>query len=111
MASIYLTRANPNIRNPYIQNAKGDSWFRMAEGVAAGYGLMVRSLKATNGKAKPWGRDGSLIPVSIVFLPSALDVDDPTKYEKSLGYLFLEKDENLEDVLAFISINQKNWIP
>ena len=109
-AAIYLVREDVHLVEPYILDSKRDGWFRKIEGVAKGYGAMLRSVKLSGRKTKEWA-SGSLTAVLVTYLPHTQDEDDPKAYETTKGYLYVHNSIDAHDVIDYINTNKKKWVP
>jgi hypothetical protein len=109
-AAIYLTRDDIHLVAPYILDVKHDGWFRKSEGVAKGYGVMLRGIKLSGRKTKEWAT-GSLLPVMVTFLPLTQDEEDPKQYETSKGFLYVHNSVDAKEVVDYINANKSKWVP
>jgi hypothetical protein len=109
-AAIYISRENTSLVAPYILDIKRDGWFRKSEGVAKGYGIMLRSIKLSGSKTKTWGT-GSLLPILLTYLPHTADEEDLKLYEKSKGFLYVHNSVEAQDVIDYINANKSKWVP
>jgi hypothetical protein len=109
-AAIYISRENTSLVAPYILDIKRDGWFRKSEGVAKGYGIMLRSIKLSGSKTKTWGT-GSLLPILLTYLPHTADEEDLKLYEKSKGFLYVHNSVETQDVIDYINANKSKWVP
>ena len=100
-----------------------DGWFRQEKGgPGAGYGIAfktfsiggkVESKKFTNGET--W-----IVTVKFTYLPSSEDIDDPSKYERGTGKIYVDKTSldhagitDIKDVIKYIDKCARNnvWFP
>ena len=109
-AAIYISREDIHLVAPYILDFKRDGWFRKSEGVAKGYGAMLRSIRISGSKTKTWG-SGSLLSVILTYLPHTADEDDPKLYESSKGFLYVHNSVEAQDVVDYINANKSKWVP
>jgi hypothetical protein len=109
-AAIYLMREDIHLVAPYILDVKRDGWFRKSEGIAKGYGVMLRNVKLSGRKTKEWG-SGSLTAVLVTYLPHTDEDDDPKLYETSKGYLYVHNSIDAHEVIDYINTHKNKWIP
>jgi len=110
-AAIYWKEPHPNLQEAYILDGMHDGWFRkdVLYGEGKGYGLMLRDIKITSKEPWEWA-DGHLYLVKFTYLSNNVDYDDGSRIS-SLGYLYVNEDVTIEDVLQYIKDNSANWVP
>lgn len=93
----------------YTLNGTGDTWFRKLDNFpkgTKGYGLAVQSFKVTSRSPQTQG-DYNVYKGTITFIPDG----EEDSLDTGTVWLWVDKNYELDDVLAYINKNKGNWKP
>ena len=101
-----------NALKSYILEIK-DGWFRKEEEPGKGYGLMFKSVKLLTPN-KPDAKNFEVRKISFTYLQNTEDEDDPSKYKKETGWLWVSNEPgmpSIEEVVVWMNKQSKKWTP
>jgi len=106
--------AKAPIDGDYILNLKNDGWFRRPEDKrGAGYGLAIRDIQIdkNNPNRNFLESKFNVYKCKVKFLPSTEDEDNPARYDRGTGWLWVNKRFTIDEVEKYIKYNMNKWQP
>lgn len=92
---------------PFVLNSKGDGWFRRTEGNSDGYGLAINDFQITTRSEPITMGHYKVYKCKINFT----DWSQEYKNETDFFWLYVHENFELEEILAYIEENKKDWYP